>query len=81
MTRVWRRIYEPYRKIGKEAGIATSDFISLVLYHVAFDEPLITYVLQNEFEMSFNEAREFAKKLADLMEEQGKMIWGEEELA
>ena len=77
-VRIWRRIYEPYRNLSKEAKITASDLISLVLYHTAFDEPLIAYILQEEFDIDFELAKDFASKLASDMEQVGKILWGEE---
>ena len=76
--RIWKGVYEPYRDLGKDARITISDLISLVLYHTAFDEPLIIYILQEEFGIDFDTAKEYATKLAEAMEQVGKMIWGEE---
>lgn len=77
--RIWRSIYKPYRSLSKEAKITVSDLISLVLYHTAFDEPLIAYILQEEFEIDFETAKDYASKLASDMEKVGDLIWGEEE--
>ena len=78
MVRVWGIVHKVYKEFCDDAKVTMSDFLSLLLYHVAFDEPLITYVLQNEFEMEFDEARDLAEKLAEKMEEVGKILWGDE---
>ena len=64
-VRVWRPVHEAYRDLSNEANIMLSDLVSLVLLYAAFQEPLITYVLQEEFELNFEAARKYAKELKD----------------
>ena len=68
-VRIWKEVHEPYRDISNEASIVLSDFISLVLLYASFEEWLITYILQEEFEIGFEYAKKYAMELRKRMVE------------
>jgi len=66
--RVWREVKEAYHEIGDKAKVVLSDFTSLVLMYAALEEWLITYILQEEFELGFGAAKQYAQKLRERMQ-------------
>ena len=70
--RVWREIRDAYKGVADKANILLSDLVSLVLLYAGLETWLIVYILQEEFELEFEEACECAEMLLNKLVEKQK---------
>lgn len=64
VTRVYREVRDLYKELSNDAGVIMCDLISLTLLHAAQNQYLMTYILQEEFDLRYSAARELAFKLS-----------------
>jgi len=77
--RVWKDLYDVYKEVSDKAKIILSDFISLILLYAGVKEwLLISYVLQKEFDLKYEEAYEYATFIRDNLRKVMKEYIGDE---
>jgi len=78
-VRVWEEVYQVYREVAKEYGIALADLVSIVLMYTPVLAPYVIAIgIEDNFDVDRETAMEIAGELESRMKESIRRYYGEE---
>lgn len=79
-VRVWSEVYQVYRTVAKEWGITVSDLASIVLLYTPIFAPFVIALgLEDNYDVTKEEAIDIARELREGLETFARAMLGGEE--